>query len=54
MTDSHYISSWTSSAHVRVEKHQFSSTYLRLNNNIKYFPRCDISEVLRFLSCVIW
>ena len=53
MTDTHQISSWRLT-HVRVEKHQFSSTYLRLNNNIKYFPRCDISEVLRFLSCVTW
>ena len=41
-------------AHVRVEKHQFSFTYLRVNNNIKYFPRCDIS-LLRFrLPCGIW
>ena len=27
---------------VRVERHQFSSKYLRLNNNLKYFPRYDI------------
>ena len=32
----------------------FSFTYLRVNNSIKYFPRCDISQVLRIFSLGVW
>ena len=37
-------------AYKLVEKHQFSFTYLRVNNGINYFPRCDISQLLIFLT----
>ena len=40
---------------VLVEKHQFSFTYLRVNNGTKNFSRCDISQLLIFLTlCSIW
>ena len=38
-----------------LKKHyQIFLTYLRVNNSIEYFPRYDVSQVLRFLSLGVW
>ena len=37
-----------------LKKHQIFLMYLRVNNSIEYFPRYDVSQVLRFLSLGVW